>query len=202
MERKGDSQVAGDIVGSATLGGSATYEYGSCPTVRQARHPLTSLFCTLHAATSPRPLGLGLLARAIGMPPRRGLHCPCRARSRYRPPYGPWRRCQRWSPSVHRQGLAIAASLAMSRSGSMRATAGRCERAPFRLAAYLDPRSRWFGKVRISAPSLVIAIVCSLCAVRQPVALRRVQPSASVTSLVVFAMTHGSNASSSPGRSL
>jgi hypothetical protein len=59
-----------------------------------------------------------------------------------------------------------------------------------------------FGKVRTSAPSLVIAIVCSLWAVRQPVALRSVQPSASVTSSAVSAMTHGSNASSSPGRSL
>ena len=58
------------------------------------------------------------------------------------------------------------------------------------------------GKVRMSAPSFVIAIVCSLCAVRQPVALLRVQPSASVTSSAVSAMTHGSNANSSPGRSL
>jgi hypothetical protein len=38
--------------------------------------------------------------------------------------------------------LAIAASMAMSRIGSMRATIGRCERAPFRLVAYLDPRLR------------------------------------------------------------
>ena len=38
------------------------------------------------------------------------------------------------------------------------------------------------GSVRISAPSSVIAIVCSVCAVRAPVALRSVQPSASVTS--------------------
>jgi hypothetical protein len=43
-------QAAGDIVGSATLGGSATYEYGSCNTLRQARHPRTYLlFCFLHA---------------------------------------------------------------------------------------------------------------------------------------------------------
>lgn len=59
-----------------------------------------------------------------------------------------------------------------------------------------------FGRVRISAPSSVTAIVCSVCAVRQPVALRRVQPSASVTSRAVSAMTQGSRASSSPGRSV
>ena len=52
----------------------------------------------------------------------------------------------------------------------------------------------------ISAPSSVMAIVCSLCAVRLPVALRRVHPSASVTSSAVSAMTQGSSASSSPGR--
>lgn len=57
------------------------------------------------------------------------------------------------------------------------------------------------GPVRISAPSSVMAIVCSLWAVLQPVALRRVHPSASVTSRAVSAMTHGSRASSSPGRS-
>ncbi len=37
------------------------------------------------------------------------------------------------------------------------------------------------GSVRISAPSSVMAMVCSLWAVRQPVALRRVRPSASTT---------------------
>ena len=58
------------------------------------------------------------------------------------------------------------------------------------------------GRVRISAPSSVIAMVCSLCAVRQPVALRSVQPSSSVTSSSVSAMIHGSSASSRPGRSL
>ena len=57
------------------------------------------------------------------------------------------------------------------------------------------------GRVRISAPSSVMATVCSLCAVRDPVALRSVQPSASVTSSSVPAMTHGSIASRRPGRS-
>jgi hypothetical protein len=38
------------------------------------------------------------------------------------------------------------------------------------------------GFVRTCAPSSVIAMVCSLWAVRQPVALRSVHPSASVTS--------------------
>ena len=38
--------MAGDIVGSATLGRSATYEYRCCTTLRQTRHPLTQLqFC-------------------------------------------------------------------------------------------------------------------------------------------------------------
>lgn len=57
------------------------------------------------------------------------------------------------------------------------------------------------GSVRISAPSSVMAMVCSVWAVRQPVALRRVQPSASMTSSSVSAMTHGSSARSTPGRS-
>jgi hypothetical protein len=49
--------MAGDIVGSATLGGSATYEYGSCTTLRQARHPPTYLqFCALSPAFAC-PLG-------------------------------------------------------------------------------------------------------------------------------------------------
>ena len=61
-----------------------------------------------------------------------------------------------------------------------------------------DPRQR----EHISMPSSVMAMVCSLCAVRHPVALRSVQPSSSVTSSSVSAMTHGSSASSSPGRSL
>ena len=47
--------------------------------------------------------------------------------------------------------------------------------------------------------SSVTAIVCSLCAVRQPVALRSVHPSASVTRSSVSAMTQGSSASISPG---
>ena len=58
------------------------------------------------------------------------------------------------------------------------------------------------GRVRISAPSPVMAIVCSLWAVRLPVALRSVQPSASVTSSAVSAMTHGSRARRRPGRSV
>ena len=48
MERRKTGQAAGDTVGSATLGGSATYEYGSCHTLKQARHRLTYLrFCVL-----------------------------------------------------------------------------------------------------------------------------------------------------------
>jgi hypothetical protein len=48
LERRRTGQAAGDIVGSATLGGSATYEYGSCNTLKQARHRLTYLvFCFL-----------------------------------------------------------------------------------------------------------------------------------------------------------
>lgn len=56
-------------------------------------------------------------------------------------------------------------------------------------------------RVRISAPSAVMAMVCSVWAVRQPVALRSVQPSASMTSSSVSAMIHGSSARSTPGRS-
>jgi hypothetical protein len=48
LERRRTGQAAGDIVGSATLGGSATYEYGSCNPLKQARHRLTYLlFCVL-----------------------------------------------------------------------------------------------------------------------------------------------------------
>ena len=50
-------------------------------------------------------------------------------------------------------------------------------------------------------PGLVIAMVCSLCAVRQPVALRSVQPSSSMARSAVSDITHGSSASSRPGRS-
>src|SRR5215218_2449092 len=72
--------------------------------------------------------------------PLRSCCLPQPRHSRYRLPSGPRRRCQRWSPSRHRQGLAIVASLAMSRTGSMRATVGRCERALRSvLVAYLDP---------------------------------------------------------------
>jgi hypothetical protein len=42
--------------------------------------------------------------------------------SRYQSPYGLRRRCQRWSRSRQRQGLAITASLCMHRAGSVRAT--------------------------------------------------------------------------------
>ena len=56
--------------------------------------------------------------------PLRSCCFPQPRHSRYRLPSGPRRRCQRWSPSLHRQGLAIVASLAMSRTGSMRATVG------------------------------------------------------------------------------
>ena len=41
--------------------------------------------------------------------------------SRYQPPWGLRRRCQRWSRMRHRQDLTIASSLAMSRAGSARA---------------------------------------------------------------------------------
>jgi hypothetical protein len=51
LEREEIGTGAGDIVGSATLGGTATYEYGSCTTLRQGRHPLTSLLFCLLAAT-------------------------------------------------------------------------------------------------------------------------------------------------------
>jgi hypothetical protein len=49
--------------------------------------------------------------------PLRSCWVPQSRHSRYRLPSGPRRRCQRWSRSLHRQGLAIAASLAMSRGG-------------------------------------------------------------------------------------
>jgi hypothetical protein len=49
--------------------------------------------------------------------PLRSCWVPQSRHSRYRLPSGPRRRCQRWSRSLHRQGLAIAASWAMSRSG-------------------------------------------------------------------------------------
>jgi hypothetical protein len=94
------------------------------------------------------------------------------------------------------------------RSGRRRTSAGCGRKTPKTLPDHPDQqgqsRTRWrpppdphpsrgtrelrphggacFGKVRISVPSLVMAIVCSLCAVRQPVALRSVHPSASVTS--------------------
>jgi single-strand DNA-binding protein len=42
--------------------------------------------------------------------------------SRYQPPWGLRRRCQRWIRSLQRQGFAMAASLGLSRAGSLRAT--------------------------------------------------------------------------------
>jgi hypothetical protein len=62
--------------------------------------------------------------------PLRSCCFPQLRHSRYRLPSGPRRRCQRWSPSLHRQDLAIAASLAMSRIDSMRATVGPMRASP------------------------------------------------------------------------
>jgi hypothetical protein len=43
---------------------------------------------------------------------------------RYQPPWGLRRRCQRWSRSLHRQGLAIVASLGIGHTGSPSQTLG------------------------------------------------------------------------------
>lgn len=71
-------------------------------------------------------------------------------------------------------------------------------------ARRLDPEARHGaedGSVRISAPSSVIAMVCSLCAERAPVALRSVHPSSgSVTRRSVSRITQGSSARRRPGR--
>ena len=56
--------------------------------------------------------------------PLRSCWVPQSRHSRYRLPSDPRRRCQRWSRSLHRQGLAIAASWALSRTGSMRTAVG------------------------------------------------------------------------------
>ena len=61
--------------------------------------------------------------------------------SRYHWPFAPRRRCQRWSRSLHRQGLAIVASLGIGHTGSMRRPyVQRRENTPLVLLAHRDPR--------------------------------------------------------------
>jgi hypothetical protein len=67
------------------------------------------------------PLGWSLATSAdqyaAGPVPHRWRRVPFphSRHSRYQPPCGLRMRCQRWSPTLQRQGLAIAASLFMSR---------------------------------------------------------------------------------------
>ena len=78
---------------------------------------------SLHRPGSPRTAALATRAATLisvyatpgggGPPvPLRSCCVPQSRHSRYRLPSGPRRRCQRWSRSLHRQGLAIAAPLA------------------------------------------------------------------------------------------
>jgi Single-strand binding protein family len=60
----------------------------------------------------PKVLGPPLLLVSFCFPQSR--------HSRYQPPWGLRRRCQRWSRTLHRQGLAIVASLGIGHTGSMR----------------------------------------------------------------------------------
>jgi hypothetical protein len=55
-------------------------------------------------------------------PPLETRSFPHSRHSRYQPPCGLRMRCQRWSPTLQRQGLAMATSLFISRAGSVSAT--------------------------------------------------------------------------------
>jgi hypothetical protein len=88
--------------------------------------------------------------------PLRSCWVPQSRHSRHRLPSGPRRRCQRWSRSLHRQGLAIAASWAMSRTGSMRTAVGPMRKNPLGYAkptrtAGLDQLSVRVGEQRSRA---------------------------------------------------
>lgn len=57
----------------------------------------------------------------------------------------------------------------------------------YQVVAFAFEECACLGRMRISFPSLVIAIVCSLWAVRQPVVLRSVHPLGSMARLAVSA---------------
>jgi hypothetical protein len=76
-------------------------------------------------------------------PPPLETRCfPHPRHSRYQPPSGLRSRCQRCRPMRHSQGLVIAASLEVSRSGSVKAIqrVQMRESTPLLLLAYRDPR--------------------------------------------------------------
>ena len=82
--------------------------------------------------------------------------------SRYQPPSGLRSRCQRCLPMRHSQGLAIVASLWVSRSGSVKAIqrVQMRESTPLLLFAYRDPRllpAISPGRSREASPGLTSA---------------------------------------------
>jgi hypothetical protein len=81
---------------------------------RCGSRPLVSTAPPAPGQGDPKVLGPPLLLVSSCFPHSR--------HSRYQPPWGLRRRCQRRIRSLQRQGFAMTASLGMSRSGSLRAT--------------------------------------------------------------------------------
>ena len=83
---------------------------------QERRRVATRTVASRMADQAPMVLGPPLLLVSSCFPQPR--------HSRYQLPWGLRRRCQRWSPTLHRQGLAIAASLGIGHTGSPSQTLG------------------------------------------------------------------------------